>query len=135
MGADALYAQYGIALAGVIACLGDDSGSDAAEVARFRSRRTRSKTPQDPALGGRYDVFEIRLLSREILAYCAANVLAMPRLFEEYNSRLDGKMDLTEKGDFHACRVIQACWNRFAMAEGPPRPASSKGPWDDYNGG
>ena len=58
-----------------------------------------------------------------------------PRLFEVCNSRLDGKMDLTEKDDFHACRILSASQNRVIMAQGPPRPASLNGPWTDWNGG
>ncbi|CAD6571783.1 MAG: hypothetical protein ASARMPRED_004786 [Alectoria sarmentosa] len=160
MDADALYAQYDITLAGIIdlqlmelsarakrdggsdgrlhsleTCFDNDSAMNPAEVARFKSFRNRGKARWDPALGGSYDVFELQSLFQEIFAYCEANVQAMPRLFEVYNSRLDGKMDLTEKDDFHACRILSASRNRVIMAQGPPRPASSNGPWNDWNGG
>ena len=160
MDADALYAQYDITLAGIIdlqlmelsarakrdggsdgrlhslaTCVDHDSGLDPEKVARFESIKARGKALWDPALGGRYDVFESRPLSPDILAYCEASVLAMPRLFKEYNSRLDSKMYLTERHDFHARRIVEASRNRVLVAHGPPRQASSKGPWDDWNGG
>ncbi len=160
MDADALCAQYQITLAGIIGvqlmelsarvkadggsdgrlhslatCIECDSGLDPAEVDQLSSVRTRGRALWDPALGGRFDVFESRQLSPEIQAYCEANVVAMPRLFEVYNSRLDSKMSLTEKADYHACRILEASRFRVMAAHGPPRPASSLGPWDDWNGG
>lgn len=160
MDADALFSQYGVALAGVIdvqlmelsvrakrdggsdgwlhsfaRCLEHDSGFAAVEVERFESARSRGKALWDPEVGGTYDVFELKSLSSEIIAYCEAVVGALPRLFEVYNSRLDGRVRLTETDDYYACRIIEASRNRVVMAQGPPRAASSKGPWDDWNGG
>lgn len=160
MDADALYGQYGIALAGTIdlqlmelsaralrdgrsdgrlhslaRCLDRDSGLDPAEIARLTSARSRGKTLWDPALGGTYDVFETKPLSPAILAYCEANVRVMPRLFEVYNARLGNKVSLAEREDHDACRILKASQDRVAMARGPPREATSKGPWDDWSGG
>ena len=160
MDADALFNQYGVALAGVIdvqlmelsarakrdggsdgwlhsfaRCLERDSGLATVEVERFESARSCGKALWDPELEGTYDVFQVESLSSEIIAYCEANVRALPRLFEVYNSRLDGKVCLTERDDYYACRSIEASRNRVMMAQGPPRAASSKGPWDDWNGG
>lgn len=160
MDADALYGQYGISLAGIIdlqlmelsaraardegsdgrlhslaRCLDRDFGLDLTEISRLTSARSRGKMLWDPELGGSYDVFETKSLSPEILAYCEANVLVMSRLFEVYNARLGNKVSLTEKEDHYACRVLKASQDRVAMARGPPREATSKGPWDDWNGG
>ena len=160
MDADAPYAQYQITLAGIIdvqlmelsaraktdggsdgrlhslaTCVEHDSGLDSAEADRLSSVRTRGRALWDPALGGSFDVFESRPLSPEIQAYCEANVLVMPRLFEVYNSTLDSKMSLTEKHDYHACRILEASRYRVLAAHGPPRQVSSLGPWDDWNGG
>lgn len=160
MDADALYAQFDITLAGIIdiqlmelssrakrnggsdgrlhsleSCFDSAHGLDTAEADRFSAIRTRGKTLWNPALGGNFDVFETRPLHRDILTYCQANVQAMPRLFEGFNSRLGGKMELTEKDDYYASRVLKASKDRVMMAKRPSHPKSSMGPWNDWNGG
>ena len=141
MDSDALFNQYGVALAGFLdvqlmelsarakrdggsdgwlhsfaRCLEHDPGLAAVELERFESTRSRGKALWDPELGGTYDVFELESLSLEIIAYCEANVRALLRLFEVYNSRLDGKVRLTERDDCYACRIIEGSRNRVVMS-------------------
>ncbi|RDW68920.1 uncharacterized protein DSM5745_08680 [Aspergillus mulundensis] len=109
---DALYAQYGIYLAGIQdiqlmelaarthdrtllwglgKCILRDAGlstSGAGILRRIKRRGLRLSTPER---GGSYDVFNERPMSQGMIDYCALDVGVLPRLWGVYSRRLRGK--------------------------------------------
>lgn len=106
---DALYAHYGIKLAGVqdlqlmalatrmgpkkyldglSTCVEEDAGLPWNEKANFRAVKERGRKLFAPEKGGSYEVFEARPLLQEIKDYCVQDVSYMPKLRSVYAARL-----------------------------------------------
>jgi exonuclease 3'-5' domain-containing protein 1 len=100
---DALFHHYGIAVngihdlqlmelatrnfskkyvSGLAKCIENDSMMSAARKREWRRIKD--------TIGGRYELFNERPMSPEILRYCAQDVLILPELWSKYNRRLTG---------------------------------------------
>lgn len=154
MDSDALYGQFGILLAGIIdlqlmelasrmirgdwcdghlkglrTCLAKMQLKDD-ERERVKAMKDRGKELFAPKKGGRYDVFNDRPLSKAIIEYCVVDVAYMPKLFEQYNLKLENKVSLTEQTDKWACRINDASRDRVMLAQNPHfTGGSARGPW------
>ncbi|KAL8730798.1 MAG: hypothetical protein Q9181_004542 [Wetmoreana brouardii] len=128
---DALYAHYGIDLAGIrdiqlmelgsrnapkkyvnglVRCIERDAGLTPTKAGYWRSVKERGQKLYDPRLGGTYEVFNARPLAGDILAYCVQDVQFMPKLWKTYNDRLT----------LHwAAKVAQATKDRVVLSQSP----------------
>ncbi|KAL3466891.1 ribonuclease H-like domain-containing protein [Aspergillus heterothallicus] len=108
---DALYAQFGIHLAGIVdiqlfelatrggprrlvnglaRCIERDAGLSWTETAEWRNTKENGRKLFAPERGGSYEVFNARPLSEDIIKYCAQDVRILPNLLTIYNSKLRG---------------------------------------------
>ena len=108
---DALYAHFGINLAGIqdiqlmelatrnpgmprkyinglARCIEKDAAMTLVELQRWRSVKEKGMRLFDPNRGGSYEVFNARPLSEDIRAYCIQDVKLMPKLWAVYNAKL-----------------------------------------------
>lgn len=61
-----------------------------------------------PERGGSYDVFNARLLSKDLWLYCIQDFHFMPRLWQHYNSKMSVRW---------AAKVQQATRERVALSQ------------------
>lgn len=107
--ADALYNLYGIRLRGVrdiqlqeiasrrsskrllsglATCITRDSSLSEEQVTNWKATKALGNSMFDPELGGSYEVFNQRPLSKEIVDYCIQDVMILPMLATTYEARL-----------------------------------------------
>ncbi|KAL8675611.1 MAG: hypothetical protein Q9168_000123 [Polycauliona sp. 1 TL-2023] len=145
---DALYAHFGIKLAGIqdlqlmelatrspelprkyvnglVRCIEKDAALPPNEIQRCKTVKDKGIMLFAPERGGSYDVFNARPLSEDIKAYCVQDVKVMPRLWTGYNARLTSTIWRT--------KLESATRNRVAMSQSPwynGKGAHMKfGPW------
>ncbi|VBB73181.1 Putative protein of unknown function [Podospora comata] len=109
---DALFSLYGIRLAGVRDvqvmkhaltpmrrlnglgyCYELDVCSTPEEVKAFKVVKEVGRKLFSPRYGGSYAVFSKRPMREEIVQYCAQDAGVLPRLWEEYNGRIERRCD------------------------------------------
>ncbi len=142
MDSDALYGQYGIALAGVIdlqlmelasrfedfpwnngrleslrRCLALDAEMGEDERNRVLAIKERGKRLFAREHSGSYEAFRVRPLSQEVIDYCVVDVAYMPNLYKNYNLMLENTVSLVSWG-YWSRRIIEATEKRVAQAQG-----------------
>lgn len=107
---DALYAHFGIHLAGIqdiqllelasrngsrrfinglARCIEHDAGLTRAEARLWRDIKDNGRRLFAPERGGSYEIFNTRPLPEAIIKYCAQDVRILPRLWAVYNGKLE----------------------------------------------
>ena len=119
-------------LAGLAKCICGDLNlsSDAQEA--WKLAKESGRLLYDPREGGRYEVFNDRPISPEILLYCKQDVELLPLLWATYSSEL-----LEPHNAFWRSLIREATKRRIELSQHPSYDgqAESKvcGPWDRYN--
>lgn len=147
---DALFSHYGICidgirdvqlmelgtrtgpkefLAGLAACVEKDSTISATEKKTWEITKGNTRRLYDPALGGRYEIFNDRPIRPEIVRYCAGDVALLPGLFHAYNTKL------CRPGErFWEVQVLEATKERIQLSQSPKfdgtSQANARGPWN-----
>ncbi|KAK2855726.1 hypothetical protein FQN49_004902 [Arthroderma sp. PD_2] len=106
---DALFSHYGLSVdgihdlqlmelavrsgskkfvAGLAKCVRFHTVASVASKEEWQSKKAAGKRSFSPEKGGRYEVFNERPMNREIMEYCANDVIPLPELYEVYNSQL-----------------------------------------------
>jgi exonuclease 3'-5' domain-containing protein 1 len=126
---DALYAHFGIKLAGVqdiqlmelatrdfskrylnglLKCIERDSPMMPGKKQKWKSVKERGLRLFAPERGGSYEVFNVRPLAKDVAAYCIQDVQYMPRLWSEYRLKLTLNW---------AAKVEQATKDRITLSQ------------------
>lgn len=147
---DALYAHFGVALAGVVdvqllellggtrparmrrervcglqQAVGMGTALTLQERAGWVAAKQVGQVLFRPDAGGSYGVFQEQELSGEVLAYCANDVRCLPALRWEYERRIKGKEKL-ERARVAAAARVQESWGVGYDPYGKDRAQS---PW------
>ncbi|CAG8219518.1 unnamed protein product [Penicillium salamii] len=147
---DALFSHYGISvdgikdvqlmelgtregakdfLAGLDRCVEKDSTISATEKKAWKLIKDNGLRLFDPALGGRYEVFNERPVPQAIAKYCAGDVTLLPDLFKIYFAKLNLPGEA-----FWEHHVLEATKERIRLSRSSGFDGTSKsnarGPWD-----
>jgi exonuclease 3'-5' domain-containing protein 1 len=75
-------------VAGLTKCIKKDSPVSTAAKAEWQRTKEGANRLYDPKKGGRYEIFNERLIKSEIVQYCARDVALLPGLYNVYNAKL-----------------------------------------------
>lgn len=116
-------------LAGLDKCVVKDSTLSVVEKQAWELIKGNTRRLFDPALGGRYDIFNERPIRQDIKKYCAGDVTVLPDLFRIYDAKLN------QPGEkFWELHVLEATKERAKLSRDPEFDGASnpttRGPWD-----
>lgn len=115
-------------LAGLGRCVEKDSMLSAAEKRAWMLTKENARRLFDPALGGRYEIFNERPIPPVIAKYCAGDVTLLPDLFNTYNAKL-----LRPGEEYEVVRVLEATKEWIKLSQSPTFDGTSttnaRGPW------
>lgn len=116
-------------LAGLDKCVVKDSAVSEAEKQAWGLIKGNIRRLFDPALGGRYEIFNERPIRQDIKKYCAGDVTVLPDLFKIYDAKLH------QPGEkFWRVHVLEETKERIRLSRDPGFDGTSKfnarGPWD-----
>ncbi|KAL2812004.1 ribonuclease H-like domain-containing protein [Aspergillus granulosus] len=142
---DALYAHFGVHLAGIhdiqllelatrsgsrrfinglARCIECDANLTWSETREWKDIKNSGRRLFAPELGGSYEVFNARPLSKDIVKYCAQDVRILPKLWRIYNDKLGmrwkEKIEVATQDRINVC--FQASYTGVGrdMARSPP---------------
>ena len=146
---DALYKHFNISLDGMIdlqlmelatrdysrayvvglaKCIERDTKLSGTEKIDWKNVKHRGHRLFDPREGGRYEVFNDRPLSDEMLKYCVQDVSLLPQLWEVYNAKLELPWNAQWKG-----RVAEETKRRVDLSQSASYNGKGRhmalGPW------
>ncbi|KAJ5654966.1 hypothetical protein N7490_001969 [Penicillium lividum] len=115
-------------LASLAACVEKDSTISSMEKKTWEITKLNTRRLYDPALGGRYEIFNDRPIKPEIVKYCVGDVVLLPGLFVAYNTKL------CRPGEkFWEVQILEATKERIQLSQSPnfdgTSQANARGPW------
>lgn len=115
-------------LASLAACVEKDSTISAKEKKTWEMTKLNTRRLYDPALGGRYEIFNDRPIKPEIVKYCVGDVALLPGLFVTYNTKL------CRPGEkFWEVQILEATKERIRLSQSPnfngTSQSNARGPW------
>ena len=146
---NALFSHYGICVAGIrdvqlmelgtrkgpktylaslAACVEKDSTISTSKKKEWETTKRNTKRLYDPAVRGRYEIFNDRPIRPDIVRYCAGDVALLPDLFHQYNAKLCSPGE-----KFWEMHILEATKERIKFSQSPKFDASktnASGPWD-----
>jgi exonuclease 3'-5' domain-containing protein 1 len=115
-------------VAGLAKCIELDSIVSASAKMDWKLTKDNAREFFRPEEGGRYEIFNERPMSQEIIQYCAGDVALLPGLYQVYNAKLES---------FWQDQMVSATKDRITLSQGLKYDGQALnkvyGPWEEWS--